>query len=465
MISEFLDFNKILWYKGRDLSVDYVKLQESVKRETGENPVRCRRCKREKAKLFHCIITASGRSVGRDKKGMLREVRRPAYFFFAATVHGLCKKQRHFMSACSKTDALSYGDSVFFMRKNANLSGPIIFRRKRLKMYNKKITTMLLAAFLTAGMTTSTAFAAETEYEPVTITLNLQRSGLGENVEYTFKEKPSAAVASGDQMADFFFDLGLEDQMAGYTKGSCWSTLSKFPAREKVAQIMEPGESLSKLSKEKLLETGCDFLMGWDSVFSDKNFNKDFCDENGIAMYFPYVCSDSATFEDLYKDYETLGQIFKVEDVAEEKIQTMKDKLQEVKDTIGEEAYAEPKKVFVYDSGEDAPFTACQGMPGDILKLAGGISIFDDIEEGWATPSWEEVIERDPEVILILSYTGEDDIAKKKEFLETSEFTKDLTAVKEGKIYSASCCDMQGSAGSAVTVEQIAQQLYPEAFK
>ncbi len=379
-------------------------------------------------------------------------------------------------------------------------------------MYNKKITTMLLAACLTAGMTTFTAFAAETEYEPVTITLNLQRSGLGENVEYTFKEKPSAAVASGDQMADFFFDLGLEDQMAGYTKGSCWSTLSEFPAREKVAQIMEPGESLSKLSKEKLLETGCDFLMGWDSVFSDKNFNKDFCDENGIAMYFPYeslsklskeklletgcdflmgwdsvfsdknfnkdfcdengiamyfpyVCSDSATFEDLYKDYETLGQIFKVEDVAEEKIQTMKDKLQEVKDTIGEEAYAEPKKVFVYDSGEDAPFTACQGMPGDILKLAGGISIFDDIEEGWATPSWEEVIERDPEVILILSYTGEDDIAKKKEFLETSEFTKDLTAVKEGKIYSASCCDMQGSAGSAVTVEQIAQQLYPEAFK
>ena len=84
--SEFLDFNKILWYKGRDLSVDYVKLQESVKRETGENPVRCRRCKREKAKLFHCIITASGRSVGRDKKGMLREARRPAYFFFCS--HG-----------------------------------------------------------------------------------------------------------------------------------------------------------------------------------------------------------------------------------------------------------------------------------------------------------------------------------------------------------------------------------------
>ena len=87
-------------------------------------------------------------------------------------------------------------------------------------------------------------------------------------------------------------------------------------------------------------------------------------------------------------------------------------------------------------------------MPGDIIKLAGGISIFDDIEAGWATPSWEEVVERDPDVILILEYTG-DDVADKKEFLETNEFTKDLRAVKEGKIFSVCCSDMQGSAGSA----------------
>ena len=48
---------------------------------------------------------------------------------------------------------------------------------------------------------------ADSDYEPVTITLNLERSGLGENVEYTFTKKPSEVVASGDQMAYFFFDL------------------------------------------------------------------------------------------------------------------------------------------------------------------------------------------------------------------------------------------------------------------
>ncbi len=304
---------------------------------------------------------------------------------------------------------------------------------------------------------------ADADYEPVTITLNLERSGLGENVEYTFTKMPSAVVASGDQMADFFFDLGLEGQMAGYTKGTCWSTVSEYPARDEVPQLLEPNKGLTSMSKEELLATGCDFLIGWDSVFSDKNFSKEFCDQNGIATYFPYVCSDKATFEDLYKDYETLGEIFKVQDVAAEKVQAMKDTLQEVKDALGDDAYADPVTVFAYDSGEDAPFTACQGMPGDIIKLAGGISIFDDIEAGWATPSWEEVVERDPDVILILQY-NDDDVAEKTEFLQTNEFTKDLRAVKEGRIYAVCCSDMQGSAGSANAVKTIAQQLYPDKF-
>ena len=346
----------------------------------------------------------------------------------------------------------------------------------------KEALGVLLGVCLTAGMltgcgstSTSTSTGSETssgtestasassDYEPVTITLNLERSGLGENVEYTFTEKPSAVVASGDQMADFFFDLGLEGQMAGYTKGTCWSTVSEFPARNTVSQLLEPDKALTSMSKEELLSTGCDFLIGWDSVFSDKNFSKEFCDQNGIATYFPYVCSDSATFEDLYKDYETLGKIFQVEDVAAERVQAMKDTLQEVKDALGEDAYSNPVTVFAYDSGEDAPFTACQGMPGDIIKRAGGISIFDDIEAGWATPSWEEVVERDPDVILILQYNDED-VESKKEFLETNEATKDLRAVKEGRIYSVCCSDMQGSAGSAAAVKAIAQQLYPDKF-
>ena len=167
--------------------------------------------------------------------------------------------------------------------------------------------------------------------------------------------------------------------------------------------------------------------------------------------------------EDVYKDYDTLGHIFGVSDVAEQRVQAMKNTIEEVKNTLGEDVYKNPVSVFVYDSGEDAPFTACQGIPGDMIKLAGGISIFNDIDKGWATPSWEEIVARDPDVILILDYNN--DTEEKKKFLETNEFTKNLRAVKEGRIYSACCSDMQGSAGSANAVKLMANEFYPDKFK
>ena len=304
---------------------------------------------------------------------------------------------------------------------------------------------------------------AKAEYEPYTITLNLERSGIGQNMQETFTAAPTHAIADGDQMADFFFDLGLEDHMAGFTRGACWSTVNEYAARDTVTKLTPDGVNLRNATKETIIATDCDFMMGWDSLFSENNFSVSFCLEHGIIPYFPYCCSDSATFEDIYKDYEVLGNVFGVQELAAEKVQAMKDKLAAVKAALGDDVYANPITVFVYDSGEDAPFTACQGVPGDMIKLAGGISIFDDIQKGWATPSWEEVIERDPDVILILDYDY--DTEAKTEFLKTNEFTSQLRAVKEGRIYSACCSDMQGSAGSAGTVEIMAKQFYPEKFQ
>ena len=308
----------------------------------------------------------------------------------------------------------------------------------------------------------STDENAEKEYEPYTITLNLERSGIGQNMQETFTSAPVRAICDGDQMADFLFDLGLEDHMAGFTRGACWSTVSEYPARDTVRKLTPDGVNLRNATKETIIDTGCDFMMGWDSLFSENNFSVSFCLEHGIIPYFPYCCSDSATFEDIYKDYEVLGNVFGVQELAAEKVQVMKDKLAAVREALGEEAYADPIRVFVYDSGEDAPFTACQGVPGDMIKLAGGISIFDDINKGWATPSWEEVVERDPDVILILDYDY--DTEAKTEFLKNNEFTSQLRAVQEGRIYSACCSDMQGSAGSAGTVEIMARQFYPDKF-
>lgn len=306
---------------------------------------------------------------------------------------------------------------------------------------------------------TSAATALD-DYNPVTITVDLDRSGLGDKIEQTFLQPPTRAVGLYDHLSDILLDLGLADNIVALARGAEESPRD-FPERDTIETIWEGGRR--DISREQLLSVNPDFLIGWDSDFSEDYYNKDFCQENGIAMYMPYLCSDSATLESLYKDYETLGKIFGVEDVAAERIATMKRTVESVRETIGEDAYENPVTIFNFDSAEDSPFTACQGMPGDIFKLAGGISIFDDIDKGWATVSWEQVVERNPQVIIVNEYSR-GDAQEKIDFLYSNEALKDVAAVIDKRIYAVPLGDLEGSCGSADLVKQIATMLYPDLF-
>ncbi len=311
-----------------------------------------------------------------------------------------------------------------------------------------------------AAASSETASPASDGYTPVTITVDLERSGLGDKIEQTFTQPPTRVVSLYDHLSDILLDLGLSDNIVAMARGSEVS-IHDFPERDSVETVWQGGRR--DISREQLLSVNPDFIIGWDSDFAEDYYNKDFCQENGIAMYMPYLCTDTATMEDLYRDYETLGKIFDVEDVAAERISAMKATIEEVKETIGEAAYENPVTIFNFDSAEDAPFTACQGMPGDIFKLAGGISIFDDIDKGWATVSWEQVVERNPQVILVNEYTPGDS-KEKIDFLYSNEALANVDAVVNKRIYAVNLGDLEGSCGSADLVAKIAAMLYPDLF-
>ena len=321
----------------------------------------------------------------------------------------------------------------------------------------KKLSALFTALCLLAACP---AVYAETTYEPVTITVDLARSGLGDKVEETFEAAPTRAVAVGNQLVDILLDLGLEDSMIAAIPYDADSE-HDFPGRAKIPNVWVGGRK--GVSREQLLSVSPDFLMGWDSDFGEDYFNKDFCQENGIMMYMPNVCTDFATMEDLFKDYETLGKIFDVQDTAAERIEEKRAVLEQVKEALGEEAYENPVTIFNYDSESDsAPFTACQGMPGDMFKLAGGISIFDDIDKAWATVSWEQVVERNPQVIIVNDYSGEG--AETVAALYEKEALANVDAIVNQRVYSVQLSDLEGSSGSADVVAQIAAYLYPDKF-
>ncbi|MET0596095.1 MAG: helical backbone metal receptor [Polyangiaceae bacterium] len=86
-------------------------------------------------------------------------------------------------------------------------------------------------------------------------------------------------------------------------------------------------------------------------------------------------------------------------------------------------AAREPKRVFVYDCC-DPPFTAGRRtVLSDLIAREGGRNVFADVDAAYTHVSWEEVIARKPEMIVVHAYTdgASPDVSGKLEKLRAIE--------------------------------------------
>lgn len=279
----------------------------------------------------------------------------------------------------------------------------------------------------------------------------------GTDYEITYSEVPERVVTLANFTTEMLLELGLSDKIVGY--GYMDNEVPEEYAEEfsKLTCLSEA----SNPSQEDLLAAEPDFLTGWYSTFSDTNFPYDFCEENGIVPYIPRVEYAPATMESVYEDFENLGEIFQVQEKSEEIVADMKDRVKAVQDAVAGE---EEVSVFIYDSGEDAPFTASAGLPTDMIQLAGGKNIFADTEKNWMSAAWEDVIAAEPECIIVMDYIASDPIDQKIEFLKNSDILADVPAVKNDNIIVIGLTDVTGCYKSVDAIETMAKAFHPDCF-
>lgn len=78
-------------------------------------------------------------------------------------------------------------------------------------------------------------------------------------------------------------------------------------------------------------------------------------------------------------------------------------------------AAREPKRIFVYDCC-DPPFTAAKRtVLSDLIDHVGGRNVFGDLDAAYTHVSWEEVLARKPELIVVHAYgdAGSADVSGK----------------------------------------------------
>jgi iron complex transport system substrate-binding protein len=139
---------------------------------------------------------------------------------------------------------------------------------------------------------------------------------------------------------------------------------------------------------------------------------------------------NKSSIDDMYADLTNLGAIFDVEEKAASLVNQYKADLASLSANVES---GDALRVFVYDSGQDSPFTAGRyAMPTALIEAAGGQNIMDDFEKSWGTVAWEEVVEKNPEVIVIVNY-GDVTAEQKREFMLSNPAFRNIDAVKNDR--------------------------------
>jgi iron complex transport system substrate-binding protein len=310
------------------------------------------------------------------------------------------------------------------------------------------------AILLVGSLLAGAAFA-----EPVTV-----RSC---NRDVTFDKAPERAVSNDVNLTEMMLALKLQDRMVGYTGISGWKTLDE-KLREGVKEL--PELSPKYPSKEVLLGANADFFFaGWNyGMKVGGEVTPETLAPFGIKVYeLTESCifvmqKNKPTMDDMFVDLLNLGKIFRVEDKAEALVTGYRKQLAEIQAKIGH--VDQPLRVFVYDSGEEKPFTSGRyGIPTAMIEAAGGVNVMDDVEKSWTEVSWEPVIEKNPEVIVIVDY-GQVTATQKIAFLKGNPAFKNIDAVKNGRFVVLPYVEATPGPRNIEAIAALAKAFYPSAM-
>ena len=168
-----------------------------------------------------------------------------------------------------------------------------------------------------------------------------------------------------------------------------------------------------------------------------------------------------ASMDLLYNDELTLGKIFGKRHEAQTLVDGWKKALNALpKPPRG----VQPLKVFVYDSGEDKPFTSGRyAMPTAIIEAAGGKNVMDGLAMSWGTTSWESVATAEPDFIILLDYQTGSGADSLRRFLENHPLMKQTPAVKQQRYLKLQYAELTPGPANINAAEKLAHALYPAA--
>jgi iron complex transport system substrate-binding protein len=335
-----------------------------------------------------------------------------------------------------------------------------------------KIVRCLLIT--TALLTSSYAMADATRY-PLTLT----NCGM----EISVASAPERTVTIGQSATEVLYSLGLANKVSGT---SVWfnPVLPEFSdVNSRIERIADNDPSFESVANKRpdLVAAQYEWHVGpTGSVATRAQFH-----ELGIATYImPADCDtkDNATggdgtrvaafsTESIYKGIHELAAIFDEQSAGDTLVADLLAREERAIELANRLILPDDLSAVFWFSSYDLaadPIVAGQlGAPGYMMEQLGIQNVVTSDEE-WPTVGWESIARANPDVIVVARmdrrrYPG-DDLATKLELLQSDPVTREMSAVKNGRIVEMDAHAMSATMRSIYGLESLAQALSTMSF-
>ncbi|MFB7354683.1 ABC transporter substrate-binding protein [Streptomyces gardneri] len=276
-------------------------------------------------------------------------------------------------------------------------------------------------------------------------------------VKTTYQAPPKRVVTMNQHVTEVMLALGLEKSLVG----TAYLDDTVLPAYKKAYDTV-PVLAKEYPSKEALLAANPDFVYGgYATAFDAKDGRgRDDLKKSGIAtrLNTEYCPSGSTSIDDLYREVREIGRTFGVPDRAETWTHAARATVTATEKRL---RGTPPVSVFVYDSGDKTAFTAGgKGIGNELITRAGGRNVFADLDKAFGDATWEQVVDRRPEIIVIYDY-GSTTVEQKKKRLLDDPALKDVPAIKNRRFAVMPLSDTVLGVRVPAAVDKLAAQLHP----
>ena len=292
------------------------------------------------------------------------------------------------------------------------------------------VSAIMLAASLAAcgsDSATSTASDSDGAY-PVTV------ENCGAKV--VFDKAPQRGVLLKPAASTYLHELGILDEVVtaragayprGYYDDETWAELESIPM---LSDELDSSGHL-QISKEVVLAERPEIVFG-----EADNLTRDTLDAAGIPlMEEPALCPEppsDPSFEDIYEQLRTYGKIFDRTDEAEKAVEDLEAQLADILEKV--DPNEDRTAAVLYPTvGGGTPYAyGTSSMAQPQLEAAGFTNVFDDTSERVFEVTIEELVGRNPDVLILLHSDG--DPAEVKAAITGMNGAQALAAVKNDAI-------------------------------